>query len=177
MINKLTNCLVNPIKCKLLIEIQTKEKVTAKQLSDVYKEIPQATLYRYLNRMVRDDILKIVEENKVRGVIERVYALNADIMQATIEALENNSSELYLHMFTQFTIGLLNEFQSYTQKENIDILKDGSGFSICPVYATINELNDASKKIGTILEPLLQNKPDGLRKLHSIAIVVTPPKE
>ena len=61
MDKKLMECLTNPVKCKLLLEIYSSGHSTAKQLADIYNDIPQATLYRYLKRMTDDGILKIVE--------------------------------------------------------------------------------------------------------------------
>ena len=41
MTDKLMECITNPVKCKLLLEIHSKEKATAKQLADIYNDIPQ----------------------------------------------------------------------------------------------------------------------------------------
>ena len=51
MTGRLMECITNPVKCKLLLEIHSKGKATAKQLADIYTDIPQATLYRHLKKM------------------------------------------------------------------------------------------------------------------------------
>lgn len=63
MTGRLMECITNPVKCKLLLEIHSKGKATAKQLADIYTDIPQATLYRHLKKMLSDGILQVVEEN------------------------------------------------------------------------------------------------------------------
>lgn len=79
MTDKLMECITNPVKCKLLLEIYSQGQATAKHLSDKYTDIPPATLYRHLKRMLHDGILKVVEETQVRGTVERTYALAQNI--------------------------------------------------------------------------------------------------
>lgn len=47
MADKLMDCITNPVRCKLLLEIHSQGKATAKQLSDIYSDIPPATLYQH----------------------------------------------------------------------------------------------------------------------------------
>ena len=79
MTDKIMACITNPVKCKLLLEIYSQEQTTAKHLADVLSDIPQATLYRNLKKMLNDGILKVVEETQVRGTVERTYALAFDL--------------------------------------------------------------------------------------------------
>lgn len=48
MADKIMECITNPVKCKLLLEIYSQGQATAKHLSDTLGDIPQATLYRNL---------------------------------------------------------------------------------------------------------------------------------
>lgn len=71
MTDKLMDCIANPVKCKLLLEIHSQGKTTAKHLADIYHDIPQATLYRHLKKMLSDGILQVTEETQVRGTAEK----------------------------------------------------------------------------------------------------------
>ena len=42
MTDKLMECITNPVKCKLLLEIYSQGQATAKHLSDKYTDIPPA---------------------------------------------------------------------------------------------------------------------------------------
>ena len=75
MTDKLMDCITNPVKCKLLLEIHSQGKSTAKHLANIYNDIPQATLYRHLKKMLSDGILQVVEETQVRGTVEKTYSL------------------------------------------------------------------------------------------------------
>ncbi|MBY1613659.1 hypothetical protein KWU70_12870, partial [Clostridioides difficile] len=91
--------------------------------------------------------------------------------------IDENSGEEYAQLFTQYMMGFLREFYEYAERKEKDILKDGSGFSVCPVYASIDEIVEVSKKIASILEPLRNNSHEEGRRMHSIGVIITPPKE
>ncbi|KPI53277.1 hypothetical protein Q3304_10240 [Clostridioides sp. GD02377] len=177
MNDKLMDCFVNPTKCKLVLEIFSNNRTTAKQLGEKFQDISKATLYRYLNKMLEDDIIKVVEEHKIRGTVEKVYAMKLDIADDVKTIINENSGEEYAQLFTQYMMVFLKEFYEYAKREEKDILKDGSGFSVCPVYASVDEITEASKKIASILEPLRNNSNGEGRKMHSIGLIITPPKE
>ena len=71
---KIMECISNPAKSRLMIEIMRRGKVTAKYLAEKCVDIPQTTLYRYLKRMTDDGLLKIVGETPIRGTVEKTYA-------------------------------------------------------------------------------------------------------
>ena len=107
MIEKLMDAFVNPVKSKLLLEIYTRQKMTTKELSAALPDIPQATLYRHLNRMLTDGLIEVVEENKIRGVTEKVYGIAFDFDSVGKKLFEKNPGATLLQMFTQYMICLL----------------------------------------------------------------------
>ena len=118
------DCITNPVKCKLLLEIHSQGKATARHLSDIYNDIPQATLYRHLKKMLSDGILQVIEETQVRGTVEKTYALASDINSNMKKMMEENSGELYMQYFMQYIIGFAKQFQQYCQSPDINIQKD-----------------------------------------------------
>jgi len=158
MEQKIMDCFTHPIKCKLLLELYSAGKATAKQLAEIYNDIPQATLYRYLKRMTNDGILKVVEENQVRGTIEKTYAVAIDLDSSGQELIGANAGDAYMQMFMQYVFGFIKQFQAYCKKSDIDIPKDQSGFSLAPIYATDEELASAIDEYAKIIQPLYKNK-------------------
>jgi len=177
MNEKMAECFANPIKCKLLVGISSRERATAKQLAESYSDIAHATLYRHLRKMTADGILKVVEENQIRGTVERVYAVSPEISLDAKKMVEENNGQAYMMLFTQFMMGLTEEFREYTSRPDINILQDGSGFTVAPIYAATEELEAAIIEIGKILTPLVGNEKTPERDLHNIAIITTPPKK
>jgi len=176
MHEKLMECLTNPIKCKLFTDIEAGQ-TTAKKLAETNKNIPQATLYRYLKKMVEDGILEVVEERQVRNVREKVYGVAIDVEAEIEEMIANNSGAGYLSLFQQFCSGLQTEFQAYAARKDIDILQDGSGFRLMPFYATVEEQKDLARKIWELIKPYQEQEPTPDRQMRNVAIVFTPPTE
>lgn len=175
--DKLIEYMSNPIMLRLMLEIREQGHTTAKNIANIHEDIPQATLYRYLNRMLNDGILKVVEENKIRGTTQKVYALNFDLELKKEDLEKENAAEEYLQTFTQYSMGLLHEFQEYTKRDDIDISLDGSGFWLTPLYLTIEELKEVAEEIQAILKSRLNNTHTDERKLRNIGVVVTPPRK
>ena len=174
MADKLMDCITNPVKCKLLLEIHSQGKATAKHLSDTYSDIPPATLYRHLKKMLSDGILKVVEETQIRGTVEKTYALAFNINSEMETMLEENSGELYMQYFMQYMIGFAKQFQQYCQSPNINIKKDMTGFSLSPLYLSDKELTSLVTDISHIISNVKDNKPNHERKLRTIGIIISP---
>lgn len=174
MTDKLMDCITNPVKCKLLLEIYSQGKTTAKHLADTYYDIPQATLYRHLKKMLNDGILQVVEETQVRGTVEKTYALALNISDHMETMLEENSGELYMQYFMQYILGFAKQFQAYCQSPNIKIKEDMTGFSLAPLYLSDEELTSLVTRISQAINEAKDNAPTPERKLRTIGVIISP---
>ncbi|MCI9053295.1 MAG: helix-turn-helix domain-containing protein [Lachnospiraceae bacterium] len=176
MIDKIMECITNPVKCKLLLEIYSQKQITAKHLSDILGDIPQATLYRNLKKMLNDGILKVVDETQIRGTVERTYALAFNLDSDFEAILTENSGTLYMQVFMQFFLGFAKQFQQYCKLPNINIKEDMSGFSLSHLYLSDEELTELIKNISSIIKNTEKNKLKTERKLRTLGIIVSPPE-
>ena len=176
MTDKIMECITNPVKCKLLLEIYSQERATAKHLSDVLSDISQATLYRNLKKMLNDGLIKVVEKKQVRGTVESTYALALNLNSEFEAILVENSGPLYMQLFMQYFLGFANQFREYCKSPNIDIKKDMSGFSLSHLYLSDEELIELMKNISNIIKTVEKNEPKAERKLRTLGIIVTPPE-
>lgn len=174
MTDKLMECIMNPVKCKLLLEIYSQGKATAKNLSDIYNDIPPATLYRHLKKMLNDGILQVIDETHVRGTVEKTYALAFPISDGMETMLAENSGELYMQYFMQYIMGFAKQFQQYCKSPNINIKEDMTGFSLSPLYLSDEELTALVTNISQVIGEVKNNKPKPNRKLRTIGVIVSP---
>lgn len=177
MTDKIMECITNPVKCKLLLEIYSRGQTTAKHLSDTFDDIPQATLYRNLKKLLNDGILKVVEETQVRGTLEKTYALAYDLNRDFETILNENSGTLYMQTFMQYFLGFAKQFQEYCKSPNINIKEDMSGFSLSHLYLSDDELTKLIESISSTIGAAAQNTPREDRKLRTIGVIVSPPKD
>lgn len=127
--------------------------------------------------MLEESVLTVAEERRVRGVTERVYTLSPDLQKSGKRLLRERGSQGLFLLYAQFSYRLLQEFSRYAKREDADLVRDGAGFTVCPVQATPEELAEFGRKVGELLLPLMENPPGGERRAHTIATIVTPPQE
>jgi len=169
--------LVNPVTNKILVELHFNKQATTKELAELCNDISQATLYRYLNRMLKDEMIKVVAENEIRGTIEKVYALNIDLVKTTEEIKSSNDGEKLMHIVNTGIINILAEFKEYIAKDNCDFKNDGVTFAVSSFYATDEEYLEMMKKMGGIINQISKNKSAPQRKLRSLNLIITPPRD
>ena len=176
MTDKIMECITNPTKCRLLLEIYSQGQATAKHLSDTFGDIPQATLYRNLKKMLNDGILKVVDETQIRGRVEKTYARAFDLNEDLEAILAENSGTLYMQVFTQYFLGFAEQFREYCNSPNINIKNDMSGFSLSHIYLSDEELTELMKSISSIIHAAKKNGPKAGRKLRTLGLIVSPPQ-
>lgn len=171
--------MVHPVSSKLFMEVYTRGEATAGELASALPDIPQATLYRQLGKMVEKGVLKVVDQRKKRALYEKVYAAVLDFNTDLNALLKQNRGDVYAALFFQFMMVFFEEFQAYAKRPDIDIISDGSGFSMGPIVATNEELAQTMTEIGTLIEKLRGNSltPGSGRKMHTIGLIVSPPKD
>ncbi|MCP1103334.1 DNA-binding PadR family transcriptional regulator [Aequitasia blattaphilus] len=177
MNQKLIDCFMNPVMCRLFMDISANAEMTARQLAESHPDIAQATLYRHLKRMVKDGVIVVVKEKPVRGTIEKTYSISDEFEKGLEDIVESNSGEAYMMLFMQYTSILIKSFQNYCKQDDIDIRKDISAFNIRPIYASNEELESAIIRIMEVVAELACNEPAENRRLRNIGLVVTPPEE
>lgn len=176
MTDKIMECITSPVKCKLLLEIYSQGQATAKYLSDTLGDIPQATLYRNLKKMLNDGILKVVGETQIRGTVEKTYALAIDLNKDFEAMLDENSGALYMQVFTQYFLGFAKQFREYCKSPDINIREDMSGFSLSHIYLSNEELTELVKSISDIIRAAEKNEPKAGRKLRTLGLIISPPE-
>jgi len=175
---KLIECIINPAKSQLLQAINYHGQITAKELAQIVSQLPQATLYRYLNKMVRDGLIKVVAENQIRNVKEKVYGMAIDFEAENKKIIEDTSGATYLALFQIFTNGLHEDFKKHISEGNSGIKrKFAYAFGALPITVTDEEALELHKKIEELLQPYHDNPLTEDRYLRNFALVITPPTE
>ena len=167
----------DPVRLLLIMDIHELGHTTTKVLLERNPQIPQATLYRYIKSFLNVGIIKVAEERKVRSVTEKTYEMAIDLNNLASDTVEKNDGKTYFLFFQQFVAGLSKEFQEYSEREEIHLINDASGFRVTPFYATADEVREMGERIGEVVAEYAKNGASPDRKLRSFARVITPPKE
>lgn len=171
--------ILHPIRLRIILALARGRPLTAQELGAALLDVPQATLYRHLNRLHRAGVLSVVEERPVRGAVERVYALREESVDLSPD-LANASREDHMRYFTTFVASLLGEFARYLhrdQRDTIDLAADGVGYRQVALYLSDEELVRMAAALNAALLPLLTNAPAPGRRRRILTTILMPAPE
>jgi DNA-binding transcriptional ArsR family regulator len=163
--------ILHPVRMRLLATLARRE-LTARQLSELLADVPQATLYHHLGLLTRAELLRVVSERPIRGTVEKVYALATDDASLSQAELAHASLEDHVRYFTIFVTSVLSDFSRYMHQDTpIDPYADGVSYHEFPLYLSDEEFGQLSRSISQALLPMLENRPapDRRRRLFALA--------
>ncbi|MDG4796856.1 helix-turn-helix domain-containing protein [Micromonospora sp. WMMD1082] len=164
---------LHPVRIRILRAVAG-TRLTTHDLVALLPDIPQATLYRHVATLVKAGLVEVVEERKVRGALERVYALPAGGATLDAAALATATPEDHARYFTAFVSSLLSEFSRYLTRGRIDFAADGAGYQQVVLHLTDAELARFAADLNQVIGPLLGNKPGGDRAPRLLATILLP---
>lgn len=164
---ELIKILSNPVKMQVMQYLQIHGEATTKQISEAIDDIPTPTLYRHINGLLKEEILLVKEERKVRGSLERLLILNKD----KFTELENGS---VADLAYQFLMEIYARFQKYSTKPNADPRKDRLSMRTRILCLTDEEFDTFIQDIGAVMDKYGE-KTNG--KKRSISFISAPVEE
>ena len=176
MSNTRADLILHPIRARIIVEVSGR-RITAKELSESMPEIPMTTLYRHINALTEGGILAVVEENQIRGTVERVYALDREATDLTPEELSQMNRADYEQLFTLYVTSLLGDFLRYLdsrEPENIDLVADGLKFGKVQLHLTEAEFEALQIQVYGEIESVVGNEPSLDRKSRIASVTFIP---
>ncbi len=174
MKNSKAKLILHPVRMKIIQSLLGGQKLTVQQMLDILKDVPQATLYRHLNKLVEADVICVVEEHPVRGTIEKVYAVNMQNANVTAEDLKHTTKDEHLNYFLTFLMNLLGDFEQYLQGEQLDFYQDGVSYRQARLHLSEEEFIEFVMDIRNVFENAAQKTPSPERKARNIATIIIP---
>lgn len=173
MVNAKVDLLLHPLRMRILVAVSGRQ-VTAQQLVHELPDIPQATLYRHLNLLAQHGILSVVEERRVRGTVEKVYALEAQAVRFSPEDVQQLSTSDHFRYFTTFITSLLSDFGRYLDRHDASDVAADVRYHKGSLYLSDEEFQQLQQDVRTLLMPLLSNDPTPERRRRIFATVLLP---
>jgi DNA-binding PadR family transcriptional regulator len=165
---------MHPVRIKIISYINQKGAATTQEIAKLNSDIPPATLYRHINKLCNDGIIEVAKENKINGILEKVYQMKENPLAEFTEILETNNAEQLMNLFYSFTLMLLSDFQKYTARQNVNITEDGVGFNSAHLYLSDEELAEMMEELRSNIVKRAVNEPSKIRKLRKVSLVLVP---
>lgn len=169
--------LLHPVRLRILQAFLGDRALTTSQLSAELSDIPAASLYRHVARLVSGGVLQVVAERRVRGAIERTYVLRLAAATVNLDEVALMSIDDHRQMFRTFVAALLADFDRYLARGNVDLVRDGVGFGIEGLWLDDAEHRDLMLDIYRVLQPRRVNGPKKGRRRRLLASVLMPADE
>ena len=167
----LINLVMNPVRNRIFQHLIINREATAGQLFEVMPDVPRATLYRHLNMLSGHGLVTVVSEQRIRGSVERTYAINLAAL-----ADQDTSGNLLHHAFT-FLMRIYADFAQYLSEEGVDPKADRLFLSNVSLLLTDDEFERLFIDVNKLFGSHLANRPGNGRKSRSISFVSSPSKE
>lgn len=163
---KLSDIITNPIRMKIMQLLQIRGEATTKQICEELHDVPQPTLYRHINYLLKEEVLIVKSERKVRGSVERLLAFN----EAKFAENPDIADTAY-----QFLMALCGSFQRYSDRENADPVADMLSLRTYMLTLTDESYADFFAELRQVIEKY--SKPEEGGKIRSFSVISAPVTE
>ncbi|RLQ93118.1 helix-turn-helix domain-containing protein [Falsibacillus albus] len=175
MKNSKAKIIMHPVRIKIIQLLANGSKMNVQQIAKRIDDVSQASLYRHLNTLVDEEMIEVVEENQIRGTVERIYAIKSPNIQ-TQEELKSFSKEEHLSMFIMFQAFLMGQYEKYLDQENFDLVKDGVSYRVASLNLSDDEFQELTGKMASLLMEAMKNEPSEERVARQFATIIIPEK-
>ena len=166
--------LLHPVRLRIVEAFLGDRALTTSALSAELADVPPASLYRHVARLVDAGVLAIVAERRVRGALERTYVLRLSAAAIGLDEVEAMSADDHRHAFMAFVAGLLGDFDRYLARGDIDLLRDGVSYRMAGLWLDDAEYAELLRELTRVLQPRLANPPRPGRKRRILGSVLLP---
>ncbi|WP_316571799.1 helix-turn-helix domain-containing protein [Neobacillus sp. YIM B06451] len=166
-----TKLILHPVRMKIVQSLVNGRHRTAFEIMNHLKEVPQATLYRHLNKLQEAGLIEVVQENPVRGTVEKVYALK----QTFHTQLGTISKDQHLELFFTFLAQLMGTYEHYLSTD-FDLVRDGVSYRVARMHLTDEEFMELAQNIRRLINEAMENEPSDERMPRNLATIVIPEK-
>lgn len=168
--------LLHPTRMRIVRAFAGEAELTVRNLAKDLADVPQATLYRHLNRLTQVGVLTVTAETPVRGALERSYRINPKAVTVPAEEIGAIDPETHQKYFSVFVASLLEEFGRYIRTGDVDVVRDDVHYLQVPVLATPKEFASFMKELATLIKKFARLQPTKRRIRRMVSIVTLPEK-
>lgn len=166
------DAVLHPIRFRI-VALLAGRTLTPQQIAAQLKDVAQTTLYRHINILVEEGILRVASETQVRGTVERTYTLVEGAARFSREEAAAVSKDDHITYFTLFMMSVLQDFNEYIESDQPrEIL-----YSKTPLHLTDEEFMALVGQMQTLLAPYTQPDDNLNRRRYFFTGIVIPKDE
>ncbi|MCM3768794.1 helix-turn-helix domain-containing protein [Neobacillus niacini] len=166
--------ILHPVRMRIIQNL-INQQLTSQQMKEMLPDIPQASLYRNIKKLVESEVIHVVDEIPIRGTVEKVYSVHdPNLLTISPDEMNKMSKEEHMGFFIKFIANLMGEYERYLSKEQIDLLADGVSFRQTSLFLTDEEFVEFINDLRMVYAKAAQNKPEKGRRKRTVATIMIP---
>lgn len=168
--------LLHPVRLRIVKAFLGDRALTTTDLGAELADVPAGSLYRHVARLAKEGVLQVVAERRVRGTVERTYALRllaARMGPAEAAAMSPDEHE---QAFLAFVAGLLADFDRYLAATP-DLVRDGVSYNVGAMWLSDEEHAALLRELAMVIQPRLANAQRKGRRRRMVYSVFLPGPE
>ncbi|MEU4605599.1 helix-turn-helix domain-containing protein [Kribbella sp. NPDC023972] len=169
--SSVADVVMHPVRLRIIQQLGGRELTTA-ALRDALPDVTQATLYRHVAALVEADILTVVAERRVRGTVERTFALGERVAHVDRQELQAMSDAQLQGSFLTFLGHVADDFDRFIAAGE-PALRDLLGFGQTNLYVNGEDLARIQAALMELLAPYQTDQGDGRQRV-SLATALIP---
>ena len=166
--------LLHPVRLRIVQAFLGERALTTTALAAELADVPAASLYRHVARLVSAGVLAVVAERRVRGALERTYVLRVSAASIGLDEVSAMNAEDHRQAFLGFVAGLLGDFDRYLARDDRDFLRDGVGYRLAAFWLDDAEYAELMRELARVLQPRAANPPGPGRSRRILGYVLLP---
>jgi hypothetical protein len=166
--------LLHPVRLRIVQAFLGDRALTTTELRSELTDLPAASLYRHVARLVNAGVLAVVAERRIRGAFERTYVLRSTAATIGLDEIATWTPEDHRQAFIAFVAALLGDFDRYLAHGGIDLLRDGASYNLAGMWLDEAEFAELQRELVTVLQPRLANAPKAGRRRRILGSVFIP---
>lgn len=169
--NSLTEVVMHPVRLRVVQQLGERQ-LTTTQLCEAMPDVAQATLYRHVGALVEAGVLAVVHERRIRGTVERTYALGERMAHVYHAELQTMSDAALRSAFLTYVGHVAENFDRFLAAGE-PTMRDYLGFGQMQLHVTTEDLATIQAGLAELLSPYLEdNSRKGIRV--TLATVLIP---
>ena len=168
--------LLHPVRLRIVKAFLGDRALTTSELAAELDDVPSGSLYRHIALLAKAGILQVVAERRVRGAVERTYALRTFAAKIGPEEATWMSAEEHAQAFMVYVAGMLADADRYLAAGRPDPARDGADYQVGALWLSDGEFAQLLRDLSIVFQPGLANPAKG-RKRRMVYTVFIPAPE
>jgi DNA-binding transcriptional ArsR family regulator len=166
--------LLHPVRLRIVKAFLDGRQLTTSAVAGELEDVPAASVYRHIALLARAGVLDVVSERRVRGAVERTYALHLATARIDPAEVARMSPQEHGQAFMAYVAGMLADADRYLASGQIDPIRDGADYRAGALWLTNEEFAAFVQDLAAIVQPRLALGPGEGRHRRLLYGVVLP---